>query len=113
MNIGDIPSVLSCELLQDTYEERPLSGAYSGDLLSDVMGRALADEVLITVQAHKNTVAVASLANLAAILICNGRPVADDMITAARNEGIAIFRTELDEFECSGRLWAALRSGGA
>ncbi len=41
-----------------------ISDAYTGDLLSDVMGNAPSDSVLMTIQAHKNTVAVASLAQI-------------------------------------------------
>ena len=112
MNIGDIPSVLPCLVAQDAYADRPLSGGFAGDLLSDVMGKAKADSVLVTVQAHRNAIAVASLAGLAAVVVCHGRPVPDDMVAAARDEGIAVFVTGLDPFEASGRLWAALRGQG-
>jgi hypothetical protein len=110
VNIADIPSVLPCRAAQAAYEDRPLSGGFAGDLLSDVMGKARADSVLVTVQAHRNTIAVASLAGLAAVVVCHGRPVPDDMADAAREEGVAVFVTELDPFEASGRLWAALRA---
>ncbi|HOX17401.1 MAG TPA: DRTGG domain-containing protein [Spirochaetales bacterium] len=108
MNIGTIPSVLPCSVAQGSYEDRPLSGGFAGDLLSDVMGKAKADAVLVTVQAHRNTIAVASLAGLAAVVVCHGRPVPEEMLDAARDEGVAVFVTELDPFEASGRLWAAL-----
>ncbi|MBN1243394.1 MAG: hypothetical protein JXA15_11895 [Spirochaetales bacterium] len=112
MNIGDIPSVLPCSCAQDVYEDRHLSGGFAGDLLSDVMGKAKADAVLVTVQAHRNTIAVASLAGLAAIVVCHDRPVPEDMVAAARDEGVAVFVTGLDPFEASGRLWVALNGQG-
>ncbi len=112
MNIGEIPSALPCRIAQGAYEDRPLSGGFAGDLLSDVMGKAKADSVLVTVQAHRNAVAVASLAGIAAVVVCHDRPVPDDMVAAARDEGVAVFVTALDPFEASGRLWAALRGQG-
>jgi hypothetical protein len=54
-------------------------------------------------------VAVASHVGLAAIVVCNSRPLPDDMIASARAEGVALFRTPETAFEVSGRLWAGLR----
>ena len=82
----------------------PLEAGYTSDLLSDVMANAVEGAVLVTIQAHKNTVAVASLVGLAAIVVCNDRPVADDMLEAARREGIAVFQTANNQFETSALL---------
>ena len=65
-------------------------------------------DVLITIQAHNNTVAVASHVESPAIIICNDRPIAEGMIEAAQEHDIAIFRTSLNQFEVSGRLHALL-----
>lgn len=78
-----------------------VSEAYTGDLLSDVMGNAPSDSVLITIQAHKNTVAVASLAGIKAIVVCNNRSVPQDMRTAAEEEEISIFTTNESQFYSS------------
>lgn len=111
MRISELNTALGIDLevAQDTYADREVSDGYASDLLSDVMGNAEADGVLITVQAHKNAVAVASLVGLAAIVVCNSRPLPTDMIESARSEGVAVFRTPETAFEVSGRLWAALR----
>lgn len=81
-----------------------ITGAYTSDLLSDVMGHAKHGDVLITIQSHKNTVAVAALAGISAIILCNNRPVPEDMIEAANNEDISIFRTHENQFETSCRI---------
>ncbi len=81
-----------------------ITGAYTSDLLSDVMGHARHGDVLITIQSHKNTVAVAALAGITAIILCNNRPVPDDMIEAANQEEISIFRTKENQFETSCRI---------
>jgi serine kinase of HPr protein (carbohydrate metabolism regulator) len=74
------------------------------------MAHAKTGEVLITIQSHKNTIAVAVLASLPAILVCNSRPVPDDMIEAAKDEGIAILRTAETQFAVSGKLYALLQA---
>ncbi len=111
MLISELESSLGIgmEVAQGDYSDRELSTGYASDLLSDVMANAKADGVLVTVQAHKNAVAVASLVGLAAIVVCNSRPLPDDMISSARAEGVAVFRTPATAFEVSGRLWAGLR----
>lgn len=85
-----------------------IQDAYTGDLLSDVMGNAPAESVLITIQAHKNTVAVASLAGIRALVICNNRSIPPDMLQAAKDEDIAIFATTETQFEASCRIASAL-----
>ncbi len=113
MRISELEKALGARLVQAKFEDRDLSGAYTSDLLSDVMGKAEADSVLITIQAHKNTVAVASLLGLGAVVLCNDRPIPEDMVQAAAAEGIAILTTPLSQFEVSGRLWPELGKSGA
>ncbi|HKL59945.1 MAG TPA: iron-sulfur binding hydrogenase [Sphaerochaeta sp.] len=81
--------------------EEGINDAYTGDLLSDVMGNAPSESVLITIQAHKNTVAVASLAGIQAIVICNKRSTPPDMLNAAKEESVAVFTFEGTQFEAS------------
>jgi predicted transcriptional regulator len=109
MKISDLASSLGLTLVQGNFKDRTVSAGYTSDLLSDVMANAAADGVLITVQAHKNTIAVAALVGLAAVVICNGRPVPADMIEAAKTEGIALFKTTANAFEVSGWLWSAMK----
>jgi hypothetical protein len=111
MTIREAAAMLGAEILQDNFEDSPLTGAYTSDLLSDVMANAKEGGALITIQAHKNTVAVATLVNITAIILCNNRPLQDnDMLEAARDEGIAVLRTAENQFTVSGRLWAALQA---
>jgi serine kinase of HPr protein (carbohydrate metabolism regulator) len=72
------------------------------------MANALENGVLITIQAHKNTVAVGTLKDLNAVIICNNRTIPDDMIKAAREEGIALFVTAENQFTVSGKLYPVL-----
>jgi len=78
-----------------------VSFAYASDLLSDVMGHCGDESVLITIQNHLNAIAVCTLAGIEAIVICNGRPVPDDMKAAAEREGIGIVTTALSQFASS------------
>jgi hypothetical protein len=108
MTIREVAAVLEAEIVQGEFEDRPLRGAYTSDLLSDVMANARDGGALITIQAHKNTVAVATLVNISAIVVCNSRPLPPDMLEAARDEGIAVLLTGENQFTVSGKLYPLL-----
>jgi predicted transcriptional regulator len=82
--------------------------AYASDLLSDVMGHCPEDSVLITVQNHRNTVAVATLVGAHAILIVHNRPIPEEMLALAEQEGVALVRTSLDQFGACCRIGSLL-----
>jgi hypothetical protein len=109
VTIRDVAAALGAEICQDNFEDADLTGAYTSDLLSDVMANAKDGGALITIQAHKNTVAVATLVNISVLVICNSRPLPDDMLEAARDEGIAVIRTKENQFTVSGKIWEMLK----
>jgi hypothetical protein len=93
---------------------RDVRGGYCSDLLSDVMANAQDGDAWITLQRHVNTVAVAQLKNLAAIVIVNGRHIEADMAARAAEHDVAVVTTPLAAFEAAGRLYVAgLRGRGA
>ena len=108
MTIRETAAALGAEILQDEFIDTKLSGAYTSDLLSDVLAHAKFGGALITIQAHKNTVAVATVVNISVIIICNSRPVPQDMLVAAKEEGIAILLTKENQFTVSGKLYGLL-----
>ena len=70
--------------------EKEIEGGYTSDLLSDVMGYADAGYVWITLQTHKNVMAVASLKELAAVILVKGFAPDEDTAELARQEQITI-----------------------
>ncbi|WP_455381464.1 hypothetical protein [Salinispira pacifica] len=108
MRIADLPGLLDAVCVQNRYEDREIGDGYTSDLLSDVMANARESSVLVTIQAHRNTIAVATLTEIGAVVICNNRPIPEDMVDAAREEGIALFQTGLNQFVASGTLFNAL-----
>ncbi|MEN6297083.1 MAG: hypothetical protein ABFC92_03945 [Rectinema sp.] len=110
MTTRNIPELIHAEILQGDFEDVELTGVYTSDLLSDVLANGRDASVLITIQAHKNTVAVATVVDISLIILCNNRPVIDDMVDAAAQARIGVIRTSLSQFEVSGRLWQAMQT---
>ncbi len=85
--------------------EKEVSGGYVSDLLSDVMGNASENEIWITLQTHKNVMAVASLKDLAAVILVKGLRPDKDTLDESNNEDLPILGTSLTAFEISGKLY--------
>ncbi len=85
-----------------------ISGGYTSDLLSDVMGHAKEAQVWITLQTHKNVMAIASLKDLAAVILVKGLKPEDDMAEQSNIEGIPVLTTNKQAFEISGELYKLL-----
>lgn len=101
MTVEECRAAVEARMIVEAAPDREIKAGYTSDLLSDVMGNAPEKSVLITIQAHKNTVAVASLAGISAILLCNGRTAPEDMRTSAEAEGIGILATDKNQFTSS------------
>jgi len=108
MKVQEIQDCIAGEAKVPGDPAAEIQDAYTSDLLSDVMGNAPPNSVLITVQGHKNTVAVANLVGMPAIILCNGRGVPQDMKDSAEQEGIALYATKLDQFTASYKIAQAL-----
>jgi serine kinase of HPr protein (carbohydrate metabolism regulator) len=93
---------------ESTGLNREISGGYTSDLLSDVMGHAEKGRVWITLQTHKNVMAVASLKELAAVILINDLEPEADMLAHAVEEQIPVLGTNLPAFESSARLYNLL-----
>ncbi len=108
MKVNDIPGLIDGQMLTAIPGNDEVKGGYTSDLLSDVMGNASEGNVLITIQAHKNTIAVANLVGMPAIILCNNREAPEEMIKLAEQEHIAILSTKLNQFVTSWKLGSAL-----
>ena len=78
---------------------REINGAYVGDLLSWVMGRAQADNVWITIMSNINVIAVASLSDVSCVLLAEDVSLDDEILNTAKQKGINILSTPLAAFE--------------
>ncbi len=101
MKLDRLLEIPGTECLLPAPAGTEVSAAFTSDLLSDVLAHAVEDSILITIQAHQNAIAVATLAGIRAILACSSRPIPADMLASARKENIAIFRTPLNQFDAS------------
>jgi len=72
---------------------------YFGDLLSWVMGRAKENDAWVTILGHVNIVAVAVLAAVGCVVVCEAADVSVQAIEKADAEGVPILTSPLGAFE--------------
>ena len=106
MKLGEVSHQLSLEARTATERlDREVTGGYASDLLSCVMAKAQAGNVWVTIQGHPNIVAVASLLDLAGIIVAEGVNPDAGTIAKAEEEGIPVLTTELTTYTVVGRLF--------
>ncbi|MEG1525335.1 MAG: hypothetical protein RRZ24_05345 [Clostridia bacterium] len=77
---------------------RRVTGGYTGDLLSWVMGRAQMGEVWVTIMSNSNIIAVATLVDVACIVLAEGVQPDVGVMEAARARGINLLGSEASAF---------------
>ena len=111
MIIKDIVAKLDLKVIcGEAGLENEVTGAYTSDLLSDVMGNVGDGNIWITLQTHKNVMAIASLRDISAVVLVKGLKPGTDMLEKAKEEGISVLGTDLETFEISGKLYQLLNS---
>ena len=106
MKLADLVDALELQVRAGRARlEREVTGGYASDLLSDVIANGRPGDLWITLQRHVNTVAVASMKDLAAVVLVNGREPEEDTIRKAEAEEIPVLVSRLPTFELVGRLW--------
>ncbi len=108
MKIGEMAERFGFELLTTPRNaEMEVEGGYASDLLSDVIARAESGNVWVTTQTHVNIVAVASLKELAAVVIVSGRKPDEETIDLAKTKGVCLLGAQSPAYEVAGRLYEA------
>jgi len=111
MTVDDIKKKFDLKVLAgESGLNRTVKGGYVCDLLSDVMGHADAGSVWITLQTHKNVMAIASLKELACVIIIKDFPADADMLEKANEEEIPVLQTSESAFDMAGKLYMELNS---
>ena len=109
MKVCNIAEKLSLKPLSVADSSRDITGVYIGDLLSWVMGRAESGDAWITIMSNINIVAVASLADVACIILAEG-VVPDENVTAtALQKGINIYTSDKTAYELAVMLAECLQ----
>jgi serine kinase of HPr protein (carbohydrate metabolism regulator) len=105
--LSDIIAELGLENInkKPISDDMTITNGYVGDLLSQVLASAKSDSIWMTIQSHLNIIGVAVMAGIPAVVICEGHAVPEEVIEKADEEHIALFKTQENSFNISGKLY--------
>jgi len=98
MRVRQVIEQLGLSLISGNQIDVEITGGYASDLLSCVMAGARAGNIWVTLQAHPNVIAVASLVELSAVIITEGVSPDPETIHRAQETGIPLLTTAQDTF---------------
>lgn len=107
MNLQQIIEKLELNVLTELRDFTGITpqGGYTSDLLSCVMAGAKNGNLWVTLQAHLNIVAVASMLEVAAVIITENAQPDETTIAKANEQGIILLSTPKFSYEICGSLW--------
>lgn len=108
MTVEELAQTFSLECLVAGEITRQVQSCYIGDLLSRVMGQAPAGCVWITIMTNSNVCAVATLADVACIVLAEGEQPDAALLDAAMAHGVGLYRSDRSAY----MLAAAFAAGG-
>lgn len=109
MTVREIMNALSLTLYSGAEGlDNTVTGGYTSDLLSDVMGHAQAGHLWITLQTHTNVLAIASLKEISAVVLVNGCKPDDGILAHSRSEQVPVLGSEQGTFELTGQIYNLL-----
>ena len=98
MHVRQVIKQLGLNLTGGTQIDVEITGGYASDLLSCVMAGAKAGNIWVTLQAHPNIIAVASLIELSAVVVTEGVSPDPETLHRAQETGIPLLTTAQDTF---------------
>lgn len=104
----DVAKLIDAIPLNLADDEREIVSGYSGDFLSFVMGKVPQDSVWLTVMSNVNVCAVATLADVGMVVLCEGVEPDDALLEKVKVQGVNLYSTNLDAFSAACKLQGKL-----
>ncbi len=104
MKVKELIDKLEMEVIVGADLDKEIVGGYVGDLLSNVMARAEAGNLWITIQGHQNVIAVALLADISAVIVVENFKIEEVAVKRAEEKGINLLRTPLTSYKLISEL---------
>ena len=108
MTVEEVARHLGLEPVCEPEPDREVEGGYTGDLLSWVMGRAQSGDAWITIMSNQNIIAVATLTDVAMIILAEDVRPDPGVAQLAERKGINLYRSPEAAFPLCAKVAALL-----
>ncbi len=99
MTVEQLANTAALQAVAMPDKNREIKGAYVGDLLSWVMGRASSDNAWITIMSNINVIAVATLADVSCIIFAEGVLPDEELTSVAMAKGVNLLVSKEASYE--------------
>ena len=109
VTVERLANKLSLDALCLPEPEREITGGCAGDLLSWVMSTAKEGDAWVTIMSNVNVIAVASLCDVACVVLAQGVVLEEKELATAKEKGINILASSLPAFTLCHDIGEALK----
>ena len=108
MKMTEIISLLDARLLCGAVEDDySFDSAFASDMMSDVLAYGQGQALLLTGLLNQQVIRTAEMLDMRCIIFVRGKTPAEEVLTLAREKGIAVISTQRGMFTASGLLYGA------
>lgn len=104
MNVEQLINSTDLTPISLPHPEREIDGAYIGDLLSWVMGRASEGNAWITIMSNTNVIAVATLTDVSCVILAEGVCPDEGVAQTAQAKGVNLLSSQMSAYELASLL---------
>lgn len=104
VKLSVVEQALGLDCLVPAPGDAEITVGIASDVPSEVLARAVPGCLLVTALSNLNVIAVAAYTGMAGIVITSGYRPSEEVMTRARQEGIALYAAAVDTFDVVGKL---------
>jgi predicted transcriptional regulator len=107
MKLREIVNLLQAEVLvgEEHLDDIEVDSCFSADLMSDVLGRAHANGIMVTGITNPQAIRTADIADIKAVCLVRRKQPEAETLALAKQKRIPFFTTKLTMFEACGILY--------
>ena len=108
MTARDVQKILGARVLTgEEFLDREITSACASDMMSDVLAYGQGQSLLLTGLLNQQVIRTAEMLDMHCIIFVRGKTPAEEVLTLAREKGIAVISTQRGMFTASGLLYGA------
>ena len=106
MKLSEIKDILEAEVIcgQDLLDKE-VTSAFGSDMMSDVLAYAKEKSVLLTGLVNPQAIRTALMLDMRCVVFVRAKKLTDEVISLAKESGIAVLSTKYRMFETCGKLY--------
>ena len=104
MTVIELTQMTHWKMANSGNLETQITGVYTGDLLSYVMGNGEAGQCWVTMQTHQNVIAICSLKEFSVLVLVDGNELDEEALQSAKDNDVNVLISPLTAFETVKKL---------